>query len=203
MSEPLRIAVADDERDTRQFFQEVLTHLGHQVVVAAETGGQLVAQCRPAEPDLVITDAKMSGLDGIDAAEAINSVRPVPVILVTAHPDAALVKRASAAGVMAYLVKPVKPAELEAAITLAVARFEELRKANREAAGLRRALEDRKVIERAKGVATRRLGVDEAEAFQRMRDVASVHNRKLVEVSQSILDAERVFRELERLDTAG
>jgi response regulator NasT len=193
----LRIAVADDERDMRQFFQEVLPHLGHQVVAVAETGRQLVERCHAAPPDLIISDIRMPDMDGIEATGAVNRERPVPVILVSAHSDADLIKRASAGGAMTYLIKPVKPADLQAAITLAVARFEEMRKASREAADLRQALEERKLIERAKGAVTRRLRVDEAEAFRKMQKLASVHNRKLVEVAQTVLDAERVFQELE------
>jgi len=70
-SRPLRIAVADDDRETRAYFQELLPRLGHQVVVA-ESGRQLVEQCRLLDPDLVITDIRMPDLDGITAAAEIN-----------------------------------------------------------------------------------------------------------------------------------
>src|SRR5947208_5589333 len=84
---PLRIAVADDERDMLQFFKEVLPQLGHEVVAAAATGRELVERCREARPDLVITDIRMPDMDGIEAAAAVNRERQVPVILVTAHPE--------------------------------------------------------------------------------------------------------------------
>jgi response regulator NasT len=193
----LRIAVADDERDMRQCFQEVLTPLGHQVVTVAATGRDLVDRCHAAPPDLVITDIKMPDMDGLEAGAAINRDRPVPVIVVSGHSDAELLKQASAGGVMTYLVKPVKPPDLQAAITLAVARFAQLRKASQEAADLRQALEDRKVIERAKGVVARRLRLEEADAFRKLQKLASVRNRRLAEVSQGVLEADRVFQELE------
>ena len=66
----LRILVADDEPDMRDYFRKVLPRLGHTVVAAAETGAELIAQCRTHRPDLVITDIKMPELDGIDAATA-------------------------------------------------------------------------------------------------------------------------------------
>ena len=193
----LRIAVADDERDMRQFFQEVLTHLGHKVLVNAETGRQLLDGCRQAAPDLIITDIKMPDMDGLEAASAVNRAHPVPVIAVTAHSEPELLERASTGPVMTYLIKPVKPTDLQAAITMAVARHEQLRKATQEAASLRQALEDRKVIERAKGIVSRRLHVEEAEAFRRLQKLASVHNRKLADVSQQILGADKVFQDLE------
>jgi response regulator NasT len=195
----LRIAVADDERDMRQFFQEVLTHLGHKVVANAETGRQLVEKCHAAPPDLIITDIRMPDMDGLDAAAAVNRERPVPVVAVSAHSEPELIGRASQGPVMTYLIKPIKPADLQAAITMAMARFEQLRKVSQEAAGLRQALEDRKVIERAKEIVARRLRLEEAMAFKRLQKLASVRNDKLAEVAQRILDADRVFQELEAL----
>jgi two-component system, response regulator PdtaR len=201
MSEPkgaLRIAVADDEADTRQFFQEVLTHLGHEVVAVVENGRQLVERCRATRPDLVITDIRMPDMDGIEAAAAVNRERQVPVILVTAHHDAASLSRSGVGHVMAYLSKPIKPVDLQAAITLAALRFDQFRQLSQEAASLRQALEDRKLIERAKGIVMKRLRVDEEDAFRRLRRLASDQNAKLVEVAQQTVSADEVFQELER-----
>jgi response regulator NasT len=188
--------VADDERDTRDFFQALLTRLGHKAALA-QSGKQLVEQCQALKPDLVITDIKMPDMDGIAAAEAVTREREVPVILVSGHHEAELLQRAMADHIMAYLVKPVKPADVEVAIPLAMNRFEQYQAVRREARDLRQALEDRKVIERAKGAVMKRVGVNEEEAFRRLRKTASDQNRKLVDVSQSILKAEEIFRELE------
>ncbi len=195
----LRIVVADDERDMRQFLQEMLIHLGHAVVGAAETGRQLVEQCRATNPDLLVTDIKMPDLDGLEAAAEANRSRPVPVVVISGHHEAPLLERASVDYVMTYLVKPVKPTDLQAAVTLAVSRFANLQKARGEAAELKQALEDRKVIERAKGAVTRRVGVPEDDAYRLMRKLASDHNRKMVEVARQILTAEETFRSLEEV----
>jgi two-component system, response regulator PdtaR len=194
----LRIAVADDERDMRQFFQELLPPLGHEVVAVAENGRDLVQQCGAKDPDLVIADIKMPDMDGIEAAAQVNRQKPVPIILVSAHHDTELLARAGTDAVMAYLVKPVKPADLESAIALAVMRFEHFRELSQEAANLRQALEDRKVVERAKGVVMRRLRVDEPDAFRRLRKMAADQNRKLIEVAQEILTVDESFRALEK-----
>jgi response regulator NasT len=168
------------------------------VVAVAETGRQLVEGCRAGRPDLIITDIKMPDMDGIEAAEEVNRDRHVPVILVSAHHEAELLVRAGADHIMAYLVKPIKAADLIAAIAMALRRFEQFQAVCAEAATLRHALEDRKVIERAKGAIMRRLGVPEAEAFDRLLRQASDRNRKLVEVAQEILTAEEIFQALER-----
>jgi response regulator NasT len=196
MTTSLRIAIADDERDTREYLQELLTRSGHQVV-AAGSGRQLAELCRTANPDLVITDVKMPDVDGIDAARQINQDRGVPVILVSAFHDAGLLARTSAPHIMAYLTKPVKESDLQAAVAVALQRFEQYRDTRTEVASLRQALEDRKLIERAKGIVMRRLGVEEGEAYRRLRQLASTRNRKLPEIAQTVLQAEELFATLE------
>src|SRR5205085_290068 len=123
MKTGLRIVVADDEVDTREFFERYLPRLGHQVVAVAENGPELVERCRQSKPDLVITDLRMPGLDGLAAVEAVFREMVVPVIVVTAYADDAWVERAQQAGVFAYLVKPITEQELKPAIALAWRQF--------------------------------------------------------------------------------
>jgi response regulator NasT len=195
MTRPLRIAVAEDERDTREYLRELLQRLGHKVVTAA-SGRQLVEQCRLLHPDLILTDIKMPDLDGIEAAVQVNADKSVPVILVSGYHDAALLERAGVDDIMAYLVKPVSQAGVEAAIVLALRRFEQFQAVRREAADLKQALEDRKVIERAKGIVMRRLRVSEDDTYRRLRNLATDHNLKLVDVAQTSLQADEVFETL-------
>jgi AmiR/NasT family two-component response regulator len=193
---PLRVAVADDEKDTLEFFQEALPRLGHEIVAVAETGKQLVQRALETSPDLIITDIMMPDMDGIEAVERIERERPVPAILVSAHHDAELIVRAGMDHIMAYLLKPVREADLSTAIYLAVLRFEHFQKLSREAATLRQAMEDRKLIERAKGILMKRARVDEPEAFRRLQRLASDKNKKLVEIAQTILLAEEAYQPL-------
>jgi response regulator NasT len=193
MTRSLRIAVADDERDMREYLQETLTMLGHQVVAAAKTGKELVQQCKATSPDLVVTDIKMPDMDGIDAATHIYKESPLPVILVSAYHDHELIKRAEADHIMAYLVKPIKEADLEPAIAIALRRFEQFQALWNEAVNLRQALEDRKIIERAKGILMKVGQMDEALAFRRLQKLASEKNKKLVEIAHMILTAQEAF----------
>jgi len=194
MTHSLRIAVADDEPDMRDYFQKSLTRLGHQVVAVAADGRELVEKCRAAAPDLVITDIKMPDLDGIDAAAQLYRERPVSVILVSAYHDPSLIERAEVDHILAYLVKPIKQADLAPAIGVAMRRFEQFEELRREAADLRQALEDRKVIERAKGVLMKRANLDEQDAFRRLQKLASEKSRKLVDIAQMVLVAEEAIR---------
>jgi response regulator NasT len=187
MTRSLRIAVADDEPRMQQYLGRVLPLLGHQLVAVAGTGQQLVEQCRTHRPDLVITDIRMPEMDGIEAALQIYREQAIPVILVSAYHDAELIERAESDHIMAYLVKPIKQAHLEPAIALAMKRFEQFQALRKEATDLRQALDDRKVIERAKGVLMKQAKLDEDEAFRRMQKVARDRNQKLVDAAKMIL----------------
>jgi two-component system, response regulator PdtaR len=191
MSRVLRIVLGEDDGDARQDLRQVLSRLGHQVIVAGD-GRQLAEVARVWQPDLLITE-----MDGIAAAVAANREREVPVILVTGCHGPEVLERAVASNVLAYLVKPVKPADLEAAIGVALARFEEHRQDRQEVAALRQALEDRKVVERAKGTLMKRLRLDEQEAFRRLQQRSGDGNGRLVEVARAVLAAEEVFRRLD------
>jgi response regulator NasT len=199
MNQTLRIAVADDQRDMREFFRFALAQLKHEVVAAAGNGRELVECCRAARPDLVITDVKMPELDGIAAAAAVYRDGPVPAILVTGYDDRETLRQAAAPHVYGYLVKPIKSRDLAPAIQVAMARFALDRAAEQEAAGLRQALEDRKLIERAKGVVMRRLAVEEIGAFRRLRKLSSDRNWKVIEIARQVLKAEEVFDQLQRV----
>jgi response regulator NasT len=193
MTRSLKIAVADDELDMRDYFQQILPLLGHQVVGAAQTGRELVDLCAATQPDLVITDIKMPDMDGIDASARIYRNAPVPVILVSAYHDPDFIHRAEEDHILAYLVKPIKQADLEPAIGIALRRFEQFQALRKETLDLKQALEDRKVIEKAKGILMKKAGLDEHDAFRRLQRLASDKNRKLVDIAQTILTAEEAL----------
>ena len=150
MTDRLRISVADDEADMREFFQFVLQRLGHDVVSMARNGRELLDHIQQLSPDLVISDIRMPEMDGLDVATEVSSVRPVPFIVISAYYDEDSVRRAEEAHIIAYLVKPIKESDLVPAISVAMKRFEEFCELRREADDLRQALEDRKIIEKGK-----------------------------------------------------
>jgi response regulator NasT len=189
----LRIAVADDEPDMRDYYKTILPRLGHEVVAVAETGAQLVELCRQTNPDLVITDIHMPGMDGIEASTAIHELRPVPVILVSGYHNSELITRAEADHILAYLIKPIKQVDLIPTIALAMRRFEQFEQLRRESDGYRQALEDRKIIERAKGILMKRSSLAEDEAFRRLQKLASEKNLKLVELARMLTTADELL----------
>lgn len=190
MTTPLRIVIADDEPRMRDYLWQSLERLGHHVVAAARTGRELIEHCHTHQPDLIISDIKMPDMDGIEAAAQIYRTGAIPVILISAFHDVELIERASRNHILAYLVKPVNETDLAPAIAVARQRFTEFEALRQEAADAKQALEDRKVIERAKGILMKRTGLSEPDAFRRLQKLASSKSHKLIEIAQSIVTAE-------------
>jgi len=181
------IAIVDDEASSRFVIRGFVEEAGLKVVAEGADGAEAVEICRTHRPDVVLMDINMPGKDGIEAATEIGRQCPTAIILLTARDDEATVRRAAGAGVMAYLVKPVREEELLPAIELAVSRFKEFRLLKEENKELKSALEARKTIERAKGLLMAREGITESEAFGRIRKVAMDKRKSMAEIAEVII----------------
>lgn len=187
----LRVLVADADPAARECYQKALPAFGHQVCLA-ESARQAVDLCRAAAPDLVIVDARLPDATGLELAAAVCRERPVPVVLAASAPDAAALWAADG-HVLGVLPKPVTADVLAATVAAAARAFEAVAALRAEAAQLRQALEDRKMIERAKGLLMRFAGLTEADAYRRMRGQATRGGRKVVDVAREVVAAGDVF----------
>ena len=165
----------------------MLERAGFEVVAEARDGREAVALAAEHRPDLAVMDVKMPELDGIEAARRMLEQRQIPIVMLTAFSEAALVGRAVDAGVFGYLVKPFRESDLLPAIEAARARHAELQALRDEAGSLRDALEARKLIERAKGLLMEKDGLSEGEAFARLRGASQQTGRPLRDVAEAVL----------------
>lgn len=184
-----RIVIADDEALIRMGLRAMLEEAGYRVVGEASDGKRAVELVARLRPDLVFLDVKMPEMDGLAAAARIQEIRPTPVVLLTAYSERELVKQARQAGVLAYLVKPIKEEDLVPAIEVALARFADLQRKDERIGELEDQLQTRKLVERAKGVLMQREGLSEEEAFRRIQLEARRTRRTMRQVAQEILEA--------------
>ncbi|MBA3469102.1 MAG: response regulator [Herpetosiphonaceae bacterium] len=187
-----RIVIADDESLIRMNLRETLVGLGYLVVGEAGDGVSVINLARELRPDLVVMDIKMPKLDGIQAAKVLTEEKIAPVLLLTAHSDKELVERARDAGVVGYIVKPFRDAELMPAIEVARARFEEFLTLEQQVGDLKETLETRKIIERAKGMLMDSQGLKEAEAFRRIQQLSMNSRKSMREVASALLLANQI-----------
>jgi response regulator NasT len=189
MTERTRVIIADDESIIRMDLREMLTNLGYLVVGEVGDGRSAVNLARELKPEIVIMDIKFEGeeFDGIDAARILTEEQIAPVLLLTAYSQRDLVVRAREAGVVGYLVKPFREADLVPAIEVALARFAEFRAVEDQVGDLKEALETRKFVDRAKGILMDSQNLSEAEAFRRIQKMSMNTRKPMKDVAEAII----------------
>ena len=185
----LRIIVADNESIIRMDLRELLEEAGHTVVGEASDGRKAVELARRHKPDLVIMDIKMPEMDGITAAKIISQEKIAPVLLLTAFSQKEIVEKAKDSGVLAYLVKPVKEANLFPALEIAISRFQEFAELERELEDVKNSLETRRILDRAKGILMDTYNLSEGEAYRRIQQYSMSKRKSIRDVAEAIIEA--------------
>ena len=185
----MKVLVAEDDPLIALGLVERLRSLGHEPIGPACDGQEAIAMASDDPPDLYLFDIEMPNVDGLEAATQLAAAGlRRPVVVVTGVDDPGLIERSIASGVSAYLTKPVDSRELHAAIDLAAARHAEFQALESEVDRAQQALEDRKVVERAKGLLMTGLGLSEQDAFRRLQLAARERNLRLADVSRRIVE---------------
>jgi response regulator NasT len=189
----LKIVVVDDDPVICQFLKDTLEgEFGHRVVATATNGTDMVRTVMDNEPDVVVFDIHLPFQSGLDALHQIYDRRITAAVAITADKDLDLIRRASEEHVLAYLVKPVEAYQLGAAVLVAWTRFQELASLTAVNATLQQTLQNRKIIERAKGVLMKRHRWSEPDAFRRLQRAAMNYRRAMVDVAQDVLNGVNV-----------
>lgn len=184
----LRVLIADDEALIRMGLRAMLQDRGYKVVGSAVDGASALALTRTENPDVIILDIKMPGMDGLEAARRIMQERPTPIVMLTAYSQRELVDQARESSVFGYLVKPVKEDALDATLELAMTRFKEWKKLEQEVKDLHKSLEAREIVERAKRVLMAQQSLTEQQAFNQIHKTSRARRVTMQQVAQEILD---------------
>lgn len=182
----MRILIAEDEPIIRMGLKGMLEELGHSVTAAAN-GREALEHHRRRRPELAILDIEMPFTNGLQAAAAMTRQRPLPIIILTAYGQDSLIEKASDLPIHGYLIKPVTPQALSAAIAVAVKRFADARQLESAKSALEERLEDRKIIDRAKGILMAG-GLSEEAAYKAIRKEARETRRSMREVAEGVLN---------------
>ncbi len=185
-SHSLRVLIADDESIIRMGLRTMLTELGHTVYSAAD-GIEAVSLAQREDPDLALLDIRMPFRDGLEAASEIVKNRPIPIIILTAYNDAALLDRAAQIPVQGYLIKPVKKDDLISTMRVALATHQDRRTLSAKVDELEEKLTSRKLIDRAKGILMKG-GMGEQEAYHHIQMSARSRRTTMSKVAQEIIE---------------
>lgn len=182
-----KIVICDHEAIARKSLKNSLKTMGFDEIAECADGETAVKRTLDLLPDIVILDVSLPKKDGVTAAAEIRQRLKIPIMLLTAAADAEVVARAKKVGIAAFLMKPLRESELWPAIELAFAHNDEIEQLKEQVEDLKESLESRKVIEKAKGVLMRNLGLSEPEAFRKMQKLSMDKRKSLRQISEAIL----------------
>ena len=186
--EAIRVLVVEDETLIRLDIVETLEDAGYEVVGEAGDGESAIELAGELEPDLIVMDVKMPGMDGITAADRILEEHRVAIVMLTAYSQRDLVDRARDAGAMAYVVKPFTPADLIPAVEIAVSRNQEIEALENEVSTMAEQFETRKRVDRAKGLLESQMGLTEPEAFRWIQKTSMDRRLTMREVADAVIE---------------
>lgn len=189
-----RVVIADDDVITRLDIREALEFQGYEVVGEAADGIDAVELCADLKPDVVLLDVKMPVMDGLTAAKIIGGAgNDIAIIMLTAYNDKQFVDKAGKFGALGYLVKPVDEKSLTPTIEIAVKRLKEFRELKKTVEGQEKKLEERKIIEKAKGILIQNNSISEDEAYKYLRTISMNKRKTIVEVAKIIIETESIL----------
>jgi AmiR/NasT family two-component response regulator len=187
------VLIVEDDTLVGMGLKAHLERLGHSVVGQAATASEALALYREHAPDVVLLDIRLNGDDGIEVARQLLRERRVPMVIVSAYSDRELIERAGAAGLFGYLIKPVNAEALMPPIVVAGRRFNEQERLTAEKRELEQTLETRKLVERAKGIFMKRLGLEEPEAHKRLQQESQKRRISIGELAKRIIESEEML----------
>ena len=180
----LRGVIADDEVLIRMYIREILENNGYEVA------GEAVTLCRETKPDFIIMDINMPVMTGLEAARVINEEKLAGFIIVlTAYRDREIAEKAVNMDIMGYIVKPVDEDTLIPAIKIAQNKYKQIEEMEREFSRTKETLNDRKYVDRAKGIIMERRNMTEKEAFSYIRRLAMDKGKSMAEIAKMLLKA--------------
>ena len=190
----LRILVVDPDMARASILEDGLREAGYVNVTVIREMDNLLRRVVEADPEVIFIDLQNPDRDVLEQMFQVSRCVHRPIAMFVDESDAAMIEAAVEAGVGAYVVDGLRKERVRSILDTAISRFNAFRRLRDELDRTRQALEDRKVVERAKGILMKAHGIDEAEAYDLMRKAAMNENRRIPEVAQSLVTAATLLR---------
>lgn len=189
----LRVLIAEDEPFVSLGFKAMVKACGAEVIGTVDNGLDAVVKALELQPDILLMDINMPGMDGLTAIARINETQHIPAIIITGFKDNDLDEQIDQPYVYGYLHKPVDEGEIRNALRIAASRFTEHISMEQERDDALQALADRKLVERAKGILMQKFGLSEPDAMKALQNKSKNENKKLPVVARQIIQASKLL----------
>ncbi|SIQ37915.1 response regulator receiver and ANTAR domain protein [Rhizobium sp. RU35A] len=185
----LTILVIDENAVRAAIIEEGLHEAGHRHVTIVHEVMGIARLIETLAPDVIIIDIENPNRDMMEHLFQLTRSVSRPIAMFVDRSDTAAIEAAVDAGVSAYVVDGLKKERVKPILDMAVSRFNAFSRLQRELADARSALEERKIIERAKGILMKMRGLSEDQAFTLLRQTAMNEKKKMSEIAQSVVTA--------------
>ncbi len=193
MKTALSIMIFDENRIRASIIEEGLREAGHDRVVVIHDIVGLARQIEVISPDVIVIDIETPNRDMLEHLfQLTRSVRK-PIAMFVDRSDTSSIEAAVEAGVSAYVVDGLKKERVKPILDMAVSRFKAFSRLQQELADAKSALEERKIIERAKGILMKSRKLSEDEAYALLRQTAMNEKKKLADIAQSVVMAAAIL----------
>ncbi|MEM6259604.1 MAG: ANTAR domain-containing protein [Planctomycetota bacterium] len=189
----IRVMVADDNEARGELLVKILADNGYDVVGMAGPDSYLPTQVAQAKPDLILIDTDSPTRDTLEQLTRIKHDMPRPVVMFSADEAQDTIRAAVTAGVSAYIVDGLSNSKVKPIIDVAIAHFQQHQTVREELERTKTSLEERKMIDRAKGIIMNKKGCSEDEAFALLRKVAMDQKKRIGQVAAEIVQVAGLF----------
>ncbi len=185
----LSILIIDENRIRASIIEEGLREAGHSHVAVLHDVNEVARTIETVVPDVIVIDLENPKRDTLEHFFSLSRAVKRPIAMFVDRSDGLSIEKAVEAGVSAYIVDGLRKERVKPILDMAVSRFNAFARLTRELEQARSELEDRKLIDQAKGILMKTRGLSEADAYALLRSTAMNKNRKIVEIAQSLVTA--------------
>lgn len=189
----LRVMLVDNSPERADALTEGLHRIGCEVVASAHSTEDLYASVRELKPDVIIIDTESPDRDTLEHLVAVSRDQPSPILMFSEDSDSDTIRGAIEAGVSAYMVDGIQIDRLKPILDVAIAQFQSHQKLKQALAHANELLDERKEIEKAKGILMRQRGLSEEDAYQTLRKNAMNRNLRLVDVARQVISVSQIL----------
>lgn len=185
--------IVDNDLERTTPLKQSLLDSGYEVIAHLKDTVNLDSACRELQPDIVIIDTDSPSRDTLENICVMTMHEPRPIVMFTHDGDKEQIKQATRAGVSAYVVGSIPSERLQPVIDAAIARFDEFKLLRTELNEANEKLNERKIVERAKGLLMKQRGLDEEQAYNMLRSMAMQRNMKIADLASQLMNAAKLL----------
>ena len=183
----LNVTIVDDDSGRSIILERALKDAGYKVIGVLSSKDNLLKHIEKMQPDVLIVDLESPNRDSLESMRIVTQHNPKPIVMFTNDADHHMIGEAISAGVSAYVVDGFNESRIKPIMDVAIARFREFQALRTELQKTRNSLDERKTLDKAKGIIMQQKGCSEEEAYSLLRNLSMENNKRVVEVAEQII----------------